>query len=106
MPRGQKRQALLFAQKANRLISALDVKNYMRAESLVKEMEAAAKDFDSSQAMALIEAAETVSAMHLAKARNAAVSGDKQTLEEELRAATAIWPRKPALAEVSELIFS
>lgn len=106
LPRDQKRQALTFAQKANRLISALDVKDYTQAEAIVKELEVIAKDFDSSQPMAAIETARTVSAMHLAKARNAAVSGDKQTLENELREATTIWPRNPALAEVSKLIFT
>ena len=40
--------------------------------------------------------------MHIAKARNAAVSGDKETLESELKAATEIWPRNPALTEVSQ----
>jgi tetratricopeptide (TPR) repeat protein len=44
--------------------------------------------------------------MHLAKAKNAAVSNDRETMEQELRAATEIWPRNPALAEVSGLIFS
>ena len=44
--------------------------------------------------------------MHLAKARNAAVSGDKAILEAELKQATEIWPRNPALVEVSGLIFS
>ena len=106
LPRDQKRQALLYTQKAYRLLSALDVKDYTQAESLVKELETVAKDFDSSQPMAAIETARTVSGMHLAKAKNAAMSGDKQTLEEELKQATAIWPRNPALADVSKLIFS
>ena len=44
--------------------------------------------------------------MHIAKARNAAVSGDKQSLETELKAATEIWPRNPSLSEVSKIIFS
>jgi tetratricopeptide (TPR) repeat protein len=43
--------------------------------------------------------------MHLAKARNAAISGDHQTLETELQAAAEIWPRNPQLAEVSNKIF-
>jgi hypothetical protein len=72
----------------------------------VNQLEEAAKDFDSSKPMAAIETAKTLAAMHLAKAKNAAVSGDKVTLEQELRAATEIWPRNPALAEVSGLIFS
>jgi hypothetical protein len=106
LPRDQKRQALEFAQKSNRLVSALDVRDYTLADSLVKDLERIAKDFDSSQPRAAIETAKTVSAMHLAKAKNAAVSGDRATLETELRAATELWPRNPALAEVSGLIFS
>jgi len=106
LPRDKKRQALEFAQKSNRLISALDVRDYTLADSLVKDLERIAKDFDSSQPRAAIETAKTVSAMHLAKAKNAAVSGDRATLETELRAATELWPRNPALAEVSGLIFS
>jgi len=106
LPRDMKQQSLDFTQKSNRLISALDVRDFTLAESLVKEMETMAKDFDSSQPRAAIETARTVSLMHLAKAKNAAVSGDRATLENELREATAMWPRNPALAEVSKLIFS
>jgi len=106
LPRDQKRQALEFARRGNQLISALEVKDYSLAESIVKELAVIAKDFDSSKAMAAVETARTVSAMHLAKAKNAAVSGDSATLEAELKQATSIWPRNPALAEVSKLIFS
>ena len=77
LPRDKKRQALEFAQKSNRLISALDMRDYTLADSLVKDLETIAKDFDSSQPRAAIETAKTVSAMHLAKAKNAAVSGDR-----------------------------
>ena len=106
LPRVKKQQALEFTQKGNRLISALDVRDYALAETLVGQLEAIAKDFDGSQPRAAIETARTVSAMHLAKAKNAAVSGDRATLETELREATVLWPRNPALAEVSGMIFS
>jgi hypothetical protein len=56
--------------------------------------------------MAAIDTAKQISAMHLAKARNAAVSGQKEILETELKAATEIWPRNPALSEVSQMIYS
>jgi tetratricopeptide (TPR) repeat protein len=106
LDRDKKRRALAFAQSANQLVSAIEVKDYALAEKLVGELAETAKDFDSSKPMAAIETAKTVSAMHLAKARNAAVSGDRETLEAELRAATEIWPRNPALTEVSTMIFS
>jgi hypothetical protein len=106
LPREEKRRALTFVQKANQLLSALDVKDYARAEKLVAELEETAKDFDNSKPMAAIQTAKTIAAMHLAKARNAAVSGDRETLEIELKAATEIWPRNPDLAEVSSGIFT
>jgi len=106
LPREEKRKVLEFSQKNYQLISAIEVKDYGLAAKLVKELNANAKDFDESKPLAAIETARTVSGMHLAKARNAAVSGDKVTLESELKAATEIWPRNPALVEASSLIFS
>jgi uncharacterized protein (DUF488 family) len=105
LPREQKRQALAFVRASNQLISAIEVRDYSLAEKLVNELAETARDFDPSKPMAAIETARTVSAMHLAKAKNAAVSGDQETVEAELRAATEIWPRNPALAEVAGLIF-
>ena len=106
LDREDKRRALAFVQKSNQLVSAIEVKDFSMAEKLVKELSETAKDFDVSKPMAAIETAKQISAMHIAKARNAAVSGDKETLEAELKAATEIWPRNPALTEVSQMIFS
>lgn len=106
LKREEKRQALKFAQLGNQLLSALEVKDYERAAQLCKELQSIATDFDASKPMAAIETARTVSSMHLAKARTAAVSGDRATLEEQLRLATEIWPRNPELAKVSAAIFS
>ena len=104
--RDDKRRGLAFVQKSNQLISAIEVKDFALAEKLVAELSETAKDFDVSKPMAAIETAKQISSMHIAKARNAAVSGDKETLEAELKAATEIWPRNPALTEVSKMIFS
>jgi len=105
LPREKKRLALTYSQKLNRLVSALSVKDYEQAEQLIKELEAMAKDFDSTKARAAVETAKTVSALHLAKARNAAIAGKTQTVEEELKQAAAIWPRNPALLELSTTLF-
>jgi tetratricopeptide (TPR) repeat protein len=56
--------------------------------------------------MAAIETSKQVAGMHLAKARNAAFKGDNATLETELAAATELWPRNPALAEMSKFIIN
>ena len=106
LDREDKRQALAFVHKSNQLISAIEVKDYALAEKLVAEFGQTAKDFDAAKPMAAIETAKQISSMHIAKARNAAVSGDKATLEAELKAATEIWPRNPSLTEVSKVIFS
>ena len=106
LPRERKRLSLSYAQKANQLVSAIEVKDYSLAEKLVNEMDAMAKDFDNSKPMAAIQTAKTLAALHLAKAKNAAVGGDHITLETELKAATEIWPRNPQLADVAGMIFS
>ncbi|MEI6280288.1 MAG: hypothetical protein WCQ16_13050, partial [Verrucomicrobiae bacterium] len=106
LPRDEKRRALAFIQQSNQLVSAIEIKDYSLAAKIIRELEMSARDFDNSKPMAAIETARTVAAMHIAKAKNAAASGDKTTLETELKAATEIWPRNPALAEVSGMIFS
>jgi len=105
LPREKKRQALEFSRKGYQLVSALDVKDYTLAESLVTDLSKIAKDFDASKPTALIETSKLGAQMHLAKARNAAISGDHQTLETELTAAAELWPRNPQLAEISGKIF-
>jgi tetratricopeptide (TPR) repeat protein len=105
LSRDKKRQALDFSRKSYQLISALEVKDYTLAEHLVTELGKVAKDFDASKPTGLIETSKVGAQMHLAKARNAALSGDHQTLEAELTAATELWPRNPQLAEVTRTIF-
>ena len=82
------------------------MKDYSLAEKLTNDLQAMASDFDASKPLAAIQTARTVSAMHLAKAKNAAVSGDHETVEAELKAAMEIWPRNPDLADVSKIIFA
>ena len=106
LSRDDKRRALNYTQKSNELLAALEVNDLTRAEKLVHEIEGLAKDFDPSKPLAKIETAKSISSMHLAKARTAAVSGDKSAMERELRSAAEIWPRNPALAEVGNTISS
>jgi hypothetical protein len=101
----EKHRALVFLQKSNHLLSALDAKDFALAEKIVVELNATAKDFDTTKATAAIETAKTTAAMHLAKARNAALTGDLETQEAELNTAIEIWPTNPALAEVAAGIY-
>jgi hypothetical protein len=105
LPRTRKRRALEFTQKSNQLISALDVRDYGLAEKLVKEIRSLAKDFDWSKPSGLIEAKKVEARFRVAAARNAALSGDRQTLEKELAAAAEVWPQNPELADISQKIF-
>jgi len=106
LPRTKKRQALEYVQKSNQLLSTLEARDYTQAERLLADLAKIAKDFDASKARALIETKRRVAQLRLANARNAALSGDKATLEKELAEATELWPLNPQLAEVANAIFS
>lgn len=106
LSREDKRKALTFAQKSNRLLSTLEVRDYGQAEKLVEELEKMAKDFDSSKARAAINTAKTISTMHLTKARAAAMNGDSETLEKEVKKAGETWPQNPELTKLTSKIYS
>ncbi len=106
LPRTKKRQALEFVQKSNQLLSTIEAKDYTQSEKLLNDLSKIAKDFDASKPRALIETKRRVSQLRLANARNAALSGDKATLEKELAEAAELWPLNPQLAEVANTIFS
>ena len=106
LPRTKKRQALVFVQKSNQLLSTIEAKDYTQSERLLDDLAKIATDFDASKPRALIETKRRVAQLRLANARNAALSGDKATLEKELAEAAELWPLNPQLAEVANTIFS
>ena len=106
VPLTSKQKVLVLTQKTSRLISAIDMKDYGQAEKLLAEVKALAPDLDASKASAGIETAKMAASMRLAKARNAAVSGDRPALESELQAAAEIWPTNPQLQEMASTIFA
>jgi hypothetical protein len=105
VPLEQKQALLGFVQRANRLKSALEVRDYSLAETLVTELRERSSDTDLTKANAAIQSVKVAAGMHLAQARNAAISGDKATLESELKTASELWPTNPQLSEVSKMIF-
>jgi tetratricopeptide (TPR) repeat protein len=100
VPREKKRKCLEFAQKGYQLISALDVKDYARAEQLVKDLKKVANDFDDSKPTAAIEGARVAASGKLAKAKQAALNNDQVELEKALTEAATIWPGNPEFKEV------
>jgi hypothetical protein len=106
LSRDKKRRCVEFVRKSNELLAKMEVKDYGGGEKLLDEMVKLAKDFDPTRARTLIETEKNISLLHLSKARNAALSGDKATLEKELTAATERWPLNPDLKEISQKIFA
>ena len=106
VPMARKQQVLAFTQKANTLLTAIEVKDFASAEAVVIELRSSAVDFDATKPNAAIQTTKVAAEMHLAKARNAAVAGDKPGLERELQAAAEIWPTNPQLKELSAKIFA
>ena len=105
LPRAEKVRVLDFVRDSNRLISALEVRDFGLAETLTKKLQTMAVDFDASKANAAVESARTISSMHLQKARNAAIAQQLDVVAQELEAAAKIWPNNPELKRVSDLIF-
>jgi hypothetical protein len=106
VPRDKKRKCLDFAQKSYQLISAIDVRDYGRAEQLVKDLKKVANDFDDSKPSQAIEGARVQARMLIAKARDAALNNDKATLEKSLADAAEVWPNNPEFKEATEKLFN
>lgn len=106
VPMEQKQKILTFVQTTNLLLSAIEVKDYASAEAAVQQLRTTATDFDATKPNAAIQTSKVAAEMHLAKARNAAVAGDKHGLERELQASAEIWPTNPQLKELSAKIFA
>jgi hypothetical protein len=93
-----------YAQNSFQLVNAIEVKDYALAEDVVNKMKAQAGDFDHSKPTAAIEAAKLSSSMRIRTAKNAALQGDNQAYEDNIKAAAEIWPQNPQLKEQFDLI--
>lgn len=106
VPMSQKLRVLDFTRDSNQLVSAMEMKDYTLADTLVTKMVANAKDFDYSKPKAVIETARTISDMHLNKAKVAAMQGDQKASAEALTEAATMWPTNPKLKEFTNMIGS
>jgi hypothetical protein len=108
LPFERKRKVLAFVEKTNQLQAAFEVKDYTLASELISGpagLKTIAKDFDATKPNALIETARNASRLHLAKARNAALSGNKTEFETSIQEAAKIWPNNPELTELASKAF-
>ncbi len=109
LPFERKRKVLHFVQKTNELLSSLEVRDYTAATEILNGpggLRTMAPDFDASKPSALIESARNAARLHLARARNAAISGNKNEFEAAIKDAGAIWPNNPELQEVATKAFT
>ncbi len=104
VPVERKRKILTYAQNSFQLISAIEVKDYALAETLVTSMKEQAADFDPSKPTAAIETAKLSSNMRIRTAKNAALQGDNELYEKNILEAAQIWPTNPMLKEQFNLI--
>lgn len=104
VPREKKVAILEYAQNSFQLVNAIEVKDYGLAEELVNKMKVQAGDFDYSKPTAAIEAAKLSSNMRIRTAKNAALQGDNQAYEDNIKAAAELWPQNPMLKEQFDLI--
>ncbi|MEI6872904.1 MAG: hypothetical protein WCL08_11530, partial [Verrucomicrobiota bacterium] len=108
IPFERKRRVLSFLQKSEQFKSAMEVRDYGVALELLdgpSGIQKIAADFDASKYRALIETTRNTARLILAKARNAAISGDRKAFENALSEAAAIWPNNPELSEVASKAF-
>jgi hypothetical protein len=108
LPFERKRKVLRFYQNAAQFQSALEARDYTAALELLNGpngLQKTASDFDATKARALIETAKNAAWLHISRARNAAISGNKPAFEEALKEAATIWPNNPELQEVASKAF-
>lgn len=109
LPFERKRRVLNFLQNSERLQSAIDSRDYTEALRLLdgpNGIQQTATDFDAIKVRSLIDGARNSASVLIAKARNAANSGDKDGFEAALKEAAAIWPNNPALQEAASKAFT
>lgn len=106
LDRSIKRQVLAYERNRIKLLSAVEAKDYALIEELLPEIAKTATDFDNTKYRGLIQTAKAQADFHLAKAQDAAMNGERATVQTELQAAGEVWPRNPALAEASKQLFA
>jgi outer membrane protein assembly factor BamD (BamD/ComL family) len=101
LPPQARKQVLAIRQNRKQMNSALNVRDYARAEEKLNALEKLAPDFDPAMQRMLIRKAKMESDAHLMKAKTAFFEGDKPEAEKALRKAAEIWPTNPNLDKIA-----
>ena len=100
-PREYRQQLWKYKKAVQEARAGLASKDFGKAKLAMDRLGQMTTDNPFSKEESEMGNIKTTSAMHLAKAREAATRGDRETMNKELEEAAKIWPQNPALAEAS-----
>ena len=100
-PREYRQQLWKYKKAVQEARAGLASKDFGKAKLAMDRLGQMTTDNPFSKEESEMGNLNTISAMHLAKAREAATRGDRETMNKELEEAVKIWPQNPALAEAS-----
>ena len=103
-PRTYKQQIWKYKKAVQEARAGLASKDLSKAKAAMDNLKQITTDNPFSKEESEMENLKTISAMHLAKAKEAAARGDRDSMNKEMEEAAKIWPQNPDLAEASEKI--
>ena len=98
-PREQKQVLWQYKKMLEEARSGLATKDLGKAQAAMAKLNQMTTDNPLSREFSEMGNVQSISAMHLGKAKEAALRGDRETMNKELEAATKAWPQNPDLAE-------
>lgn len=103
----EKKRTLLKLYRNMRTAKDLvDIKDYSRAEEVIKEIQEIAKDFESTKILSAIRNAKTVSQYAVASAGLFRNTDEPEKAQAELMKAIEIWPLNPDIKKFQDETFS
>lgn len=103
-PREYKQTLWKYKNALKEAKSGLASKDLGKAKESIDKINQMTSDNPLSQQASDIGNIETISSMHLAKAKEAASRGDRESMNKELEEAAKVWPQNPALASATTKI--
>ncbi|MCC7518428.1 MAG: hypothetical protein IT578_04495 [Verrucomicrobiae bacterium] len=97
LDRESKRRVQTFGMSVAKLQNALEARDFTSVETLLKDIQKQASDFDATKPRSVVEAVKLESRLRLGNARLAAQQGDLKTAMSEFRSAAQTWPGNPDL---------
>jgi len=103
-PRENKQALWKYKNAVKEARIGLASKDLEKAKDAISKINQMTSDNPLSREGSEIGNVETISAMHMAKAKEAASRGDRETMNKELEEAAKAWPQNPALASATAKI--